>query len=95
MTWYAVQDSGWDWDSADGVAAIVEAETPEDAAKKALQNGMAGDADGGDLKVAVLGLVGFVDFELVDGAIAIGEVRPINNTPLAGRVLTEAHIRRE
>ncbi len=80
MTWYAVQDSGWDWDSADGEAVIIEAETPEGAAKNALQNGMAGDADGGDLKVAVLDLVGFVDFDRVDGAIAVGEFRPINNT---------------
>ena len=61
MTWFAVQDSDWDWDQADGQAVLVEADTPENAVKLAYEktNGFEG-CDGVHCKVAELNMVGFM-----------------------------------
>ena len=63
MTWYAVTDSDWDWDGEDG-PAVVEASSPEEAAKFALAKWDEIDrADGGHMKIAELALVGFIGFD--------------------------------
>lgn len=92
MNWYAVQDSDWDWNSADGAAAIVLAETPEEAVRMVLETDWAGDADGGHLKVAELSLAGFVGFDVADGVVTIEEFQPHDNKPLQGRALTLAYM---
>lgn len=73
MTWYAVQDSDWDWNSPDGAAAIVDAETPEEAVKLALKSWSDKMGDGGHLKVATLNLTGFIEFEVTNGVPVLGE----------------------
>ncbi|MCH7938015.1 MAG: hypothetical protein IH994_13155 [Proteobacteria bacterium] len=61
MPWFAVQDSDWDWDTADGPAIIVEADTPEDAVKAAYEkSGGFSGCDGCHCKVAEINLIGFM-----------------------------------
>lgn len=95
MTWYAIQDSDWDWDSGECPTEIVDADTPEEAVRSLLESNPAAWADGGNLKVSELRLAGFAGYEIVDGKVVMDEFQPFDDSPLQGRALTLALIHRK
>ena len=81
MPLYLVQDGSFPWDSDEDSAEVVEAETIEEAAKRAISR--MGECDGGDVKVALIEpkVVGFVMFDRnKDGTVTIaGPVVKVND----------------
>lgn len=64
MPYYVLQDEDWDWDTPSDPGIIVEADTPEEAATKALRNL---DCDGIGFKVAEINLIGFIGWDFEHG----------------------------